>query len=133
MRQNIECVVKYNIYCFVFCVGTFARKKEAKSLMIHITKDILFVNGCDVNELPHHFRYRVSHQMEQLNSAFFESDIYDYITFEPNITGNCRVNESIELAGELNKKVLFDVDDLVIDKKYTKLIPLLKAMLFIDL
>ena len=71
--------------------------------------------------------------MEQLNSAFFESDIYDYITFEPNITGNCRVNEPIESAGELNKKVLFDVDDLVIDKKYTKLIPLLKAMLFIDL
>ena len=117
----------------MFCVGAFDGKKEAKSLKIHITKDILFIYGWDVNVLPHHFRYRVSHQMEQLNSAFFESDIYDYITFEPNITGNCRVNESIELAGELNKKVLFDVDDLVIDKKYTKLIPLFKAMLFIDL
>ena len=140
MRLNIECVVKYNIYCFVFCVGAFARKKEAKSLMIHITKDILFVNGCDVNELPHHFLYRVLHQMEQLNSVFFESDIYDYITFEPNITDNCgvvifyrcpwnyRVNESIELSRELNKKVSFDIDDLVIDKKYTELIPLVKAI-----
>ena len=32
------------------------------------------------------------------------------------------VNEAIELANILNKKVLFDIDDLVIDKKYTDLI-----------
>jgi len=32
------------------------------------------------------------------------------------------------LARELNKKVLFDIDDLVIDKKYTKLIPFLKTL-----
>ena len=113
--------------------------------MIYITKDILFINGCDVNILPHHFRYRVLHQMEQLSSVFVESDIYVYIAFEPNITGNYRViifyrypwnyrvKESIELTRELNKNVLFDIDDLVIDKKYTELIPLLKAMLFIDL
>lgn len=33
------------------------------------------------------------------------------------------VIEAINLAKSLNKKVLFDIDDLVIDTKYTNLIP----------
>ena len=68
------------------------------------------------------------------------SDVYDYKTFDPNITRNYRiiifyrcpwnyrVNQLITLAKELNKKVLFDIDDLVIDKKYTELIPFLKTL-----
>ena len=78
--------------------------------------------------------------MEQLNSTFLECDVYDYKTFDPNFVRNYRiiiffrcpwnyrVNQSIALAKELNKKVLFDIDDLVIDKKYTKLIPYLKTL-----
>jgi hypothetical protein len=38
------------------------------------------------------------------------------------------VNKAIELAEVLNKKVLFDIDDLVIDTKYTNLIPYLKTL-----
>ena len=32
-------------------------------------KDILFINGC-YKKLPHPYRYRVLHQMEQLNARF---------------------------------------------------------------
>ena len=139
MRYNIKWVIKFHIFCFIFYVGTFAKKTEIQ-VINYITKDVLFINGCDAYTLPHPFRYRVLHQMEQLNSAFLESDVYDYRTFDPNITRNYRVvifyrcpwnqrvNESINLARELNKKVLFDIDDLVIDKKYTKLIPFLKIL-----
>jgi glycosyltransferase involved in cell wall biosynthesis len=38
------------------------------------------------------------------------------------------VDLAIKLAKKLNKKVFFDVDDLVIDKKYTNLIPYLKTL-----
>ena len=69
-----------------------------------------------------------------------ESDVYNYKTFDPNITRNYRiiifyrfpwnyrVNQLITLAKDLNKKVLFDIDDLVIDKKYTELIPFFKKL-----
>ena len=139
MRYNIKWVIKFHIFLFVFGVGVLAKKTEAE-IIYYITKDILFINGCDANTLPHPFRYRVLHQIEQLNSGFLESDVYDYRTFDPNITRNYRViifyrcpwnqrvNKSIILARELNKKVLFDIDDLVIDKKYTKLIPFLKTL-----
>ena len=45
--------------------------------MNYITKDVLFINGCDANNLPHPFHYRVLHELEQLNSAFWENDVYD--------------------------------------------------------
>ena len=78
--------------------------------------------------------------MEQLNAGFLESDVVDYLTFEPIIICNYRViiffrcpwtervDESIKLAKSLNKKVLFDIDDLVIDTKYTDLIPYIKTL-----
>jgi glycosyltransferase involved in cell wall biosynthesis len=78
--------------------------------------------------------------MEQLSSGFLESDEYYYLDIEPIIVRNYRViiffrcpctktiEEAILLAKSLNKKVLFDIDDLVIDKKYTELIPYLKTL-----
>ena len=100
-----------------------------------IIKDVLFINGCNINFVPHPYRYRILHQMEQLNAGFLESDVFDYLNFEPIIVCNYRViiffrcpwtkrvDEAIKLAKSLNKKVLFDIDDLVIDTKYTDLIP----------
>ena len=114
MRHNIKWIIKFHIFLIIFCVGAFAKTTENN--LIYISKDVLFINGYDVNFLPHPFRYRVIHQMEQLNSAFLECDVYDYKTFDPNITcnyriiifyrcpWNYRVNQSIELAKELNKK-----------------------------
>ena len=95
------------------------------------TKDVLFINGCDPKLVPHPFRYRVLHQMEQLSANFLESDTFFYLNFEPSIVCNYRViiffrcpltqnvKEAIKLAKILNKKILYDIDDLVFDPKYT--------------
>jgi len=105
-----------------------------------ITKDVLFINGCDPELVPHPFRYRVLHQMEQLNANFIESDNYFYLNFEPYIVRNYRViiifrcpwtqnvGEAIKQAKRLNKKILYDIDDLVFDTKYTNVIPYVKSL-----
>lgn len=103
----------------------------------HYFKDVLFINGC---YLPHPTRYRVEHQIEQLraygltaDSMFYErvdEDIVKYyrafVFFRCPITED--VSRIIDLAKYYNKPVFFDIDDLVIDKQYTDLIPYLKTM-----
>ena len=78
--------------------------------------------------------------MEQLNACFIESDEYFYLHIEPHLITNYKViiffrcpwtkkvEEAIKLAKILNKKVLFDIDDLVIDTKYTEEIPYIKTL-----
>ena len=114
--------------------------KYSKNKNIRFIKDVLFINGCDEKILPHPYRYRVLHQMEQLNAGFLESDECFYLNFEPIkicdyrviIFFRCpwteKIGEAISLAKSLNKKVLFDIDDLVIDTKYTDEIPFLKNL-----
>ena len=82
--------------------------------------------------LPHPYRYRVLHQIEQLQSGFLDCDEYYYLNFKPNIVRYYRIiiffrcpwtkkiRKAISLSKKLNKKVLFDIDDLVIDTKFTK-------------
>ena len=103
-------------------------------------KDVLFINGCDNKNVPHPYRYRVLHQMEQLDAGFLESDEYFYLNFEPLIVRDYRiiiffrcpwtekVGEAINISKSLNKKILFDIDDLVIDTKYTNKIPYIKTL-----
>ena len=100
-------------------------------------KDILFINGCT---LPHPQRYRVDHQIEQLEAAGFSCSRVNYdkiektdlkyyrgfVFFRCPITNEVR--EFIELAKSENKTVFFDIDDLVIDQKYTNTIKYLKTM-----
>ena len=105
-----------------------------------IVKDVLFINGCHADKLPHPYRYRVLHQMEQLNAGFLESDVYFYLNLDPLIVRNYRViivyrcpwtnqvGQAIELAKSLNKIVLFDIDDLIFDTKYTKTIPYIQSL-----
>ena len=38
------------------------------------------------------------------------------------------VEKAINLAKNLNKKVLFDIDDLVFDNKYTETLPYIKTI-----
>ena len=99
--------------------------------------DILIINGCT---LPHPQRYRVDHQVEQLRAAGLYADRVDYesltldslkyyrgfIFFRCPITPT--VEEFIKRAKEENKTVFFDIDDLVIDKKYTDTIEFVKNM-----
>ena len=63
-----------------------------------------------------------------------------YLNFEPKIISDYRViiffrcpftqevGEAIKIAKKFNKKVLFDIDDLVIDTKYTDIIPYIKTL-----
>ena len=103
-------------------------------------KDVLFINGCNPNLLPHPYRYRVLHQIEQLQAGFLESDEIFYLDFNPIIVRYYRVlifyrcpltdnvEKAINLAKNLNKKVLFDIDDLVFDTKYTEMLPYIKTI-----
>ncbi len=100
-------------------------------------QDILFINGCT---LPHPERYRVDHQMEQLNAfgitthkIYYENLTMDmlkyyrgFVFFRCPITDT--IDEFIDKAHYFNKKVFFDIDDLVINKKYTDTIKYVKEM-----
>lgn len=102
-----------------------------------VYRDILFINGCT---LPHPQRYRVDHQIEQLEAAGFfcagvsyeKLDIRDikyyrgFVFFRCPITNEVR--DFIKAAKAENKAVFYDIDDLVIDQKYTNTIKYLKTM-----
>ena len=102
--------------------------------------DVMFVNGCDYS-VPHPVRYRVDHQAEQLESVGITCDRVDAWNMDPKktvamarsfIIFRCpwapNVGELIRLAKQLNKKVYYDIDDLVVDRKYTDTIPYLATM-----
>ena len=104
--------------------------------------DVLFINGCHYDILPHPYRYRVLNQMEQLNAGFIDSVVIFYLRLNHLIVRDFRiiifyrcpwteeVGKAIILAKNLNKKVIFDIDDLVIDTKYTNLIPYVQRLSF---
>lgn len=111
-------------------IKTFNRGKS-------IFGDILIINGCT---LPHPERYRVDHQVEQLRAAnlYTEKIFYEDLTLEKLkyyrafIFFRCPITpiieEFIKQAKIENKIVFFDIDDLVIDKKYTNTIKYLDSM-----
>lgn len=113
----------------IFKMKTGLKKDEVR--------DVLFINGCT---LPHPERYRVDHQMEQLESQGFSVDKVLYTEVKPErlkfyraiVIFRCpitpEVKELIEKAHYYNKKVFYDIDDLVIDKKYTDKIEFVQKM-----
>ena len=100
-------------------------------------KDILFINGCT---LPHPQRYRVDHQIEQLESSGISCAKIDYdkVTldlvryFRGFVIYRCpiipTIEEFIKLAKENNKVTFYDIDDLVFDINDTKSIKFLDTM-----
>ena len=136
---------KIIFFCLSFFIVLVSKQEISNNNYINnnntkFIKDVLFINGCNPKFLPHPYRYRVLHQIEQLNAGFLESDEFFYLNFEPVMIRNYRViiffrcpwtkkiGEAISLAKSLNKKVLFDIDDLVIDTKYTDEIQFLKTL-----
>jgi glycosyltransferase involved in cell wall biosynthesis len=99
--------------------------------------DVLFINGC---YLDHPSRYRVSHQREQLEAnnittaeIFYQEISIDFVkNFRAFVFFRCPytelIGEFIEKAKKYNKTVIFDIDDLMIDTKYTNTIPYVKSM-----
>lgn len=104
-----------------------------------VFKDVLFINGCD-ESVPHPARYRVTHQREQLEANNISTEEVYYINLQLDQVRFYRtfvffrcpytemIGEFIKLAKKLNKSVLFDIDDLVIDTKYTDTIKYLDTM-----
>lgn len=102
-----------------------------------VCKDILFISGC---ALPHPERFRVYHQIEQLesvgitcDSVFYENLNIDmlrryrgFVFFRCPVTDTVR--QFITRAKQSNKTCFFDVDDLVIDKTYTDTIKFVQQM-----
>ena len=105
-----------------------------------IIKDVLLINGYDINLNSQSYRYRVLNQIEQLNTGSFEYDELFYLNLESSMVLNYRffiffhcpwtekIEQSILLAKSLNKKVLFDIDDLIFDTKYTDQIQCIKNL-----
>lgn len=121
---------------FIAKSKNFIRKKffikELKSV-----KDILFINGTTLN---HPYRYRVSHQIEQLQSnnlscdEIFYEDINDdlikfyrgFVLFRCPLTN--KLNLFIQKGKTQNKTFFYDIDDLVINEKYVRNIGFIKKM-----
>lgn len=117
----------------------FKERKERKKqrLAPHEAKDILFINGCT---LPHPERYRVDHQIEQLESYGLSCakvnynqinlDLVKY--FRAFVIYRCPITTDIEKfikkAKENNKVTFYDIDDLVFDLEHTKMIKFLDTM-----
>lgn len=104
-----------------------------------VFKDVLFVSGCN-EDLPHPWRYRVTHQREQLEAYNYSTDEVYYQNLKLEQVSNYRafvifrcpytevLGAFVQKAKELNKKVIYDIDDLVIDTKYTNLIEYVQSM-----
>ena len=108
-----------------------------KSKSKKIFGDVLIINGCT---LPHPQRYRVDHQVEQLRASGLYTDRVNYTDLNLDMMKYYRafiffrcpitpvVEEFIKTAKKENKVVFFDIDDLVIDKKYTDTIKFVQNM-----
>lgn len=121
-------------------IQTAKIRAEQEKYVGKIYKDVLFINGCDYTALPHPPRYRVQHQMEQLKANNLDCDENFYMHLDINQVRNYRVfvifrcpyteemGKFVKLAKKLNKTVIYDIDDLVIDTKYTDTIKYLDTM-----
>lgn len=111
-----------------------------QNVAFEMCADVLFINGCDPIAAPHPPRYRVNHQKEQLiannivcGEVYYTQlkmkQVYTYRVF---IFFRCpytqMVGDFIAEAKRLHKSVIFDIDDLVIDTKYTNTIPYVQGL-----
>lgn len=112
--------------------------KEGRTLASdHV--DVYFINGCDYS-VPHPIRYRVFHQAEQLEAVGISTRIVNAWELNDSYARLARtfvifrcphsefVENFINLVHSLHKTVLFDIDDLVVDTKYTDQIPFLDTL-----
>ena len=124
-EEGVVSLTKKSYKFISYKVGRLNRKYDK------CFKDVLFINGCS---LPHPQRYRVSHQIEQLESYGISCDKIDYdkLTldklkyFRAFVFYRCPilpvVEEFIKIAKENNKTIFYDIDDLVFDLEHTNMI-----------
>lgn len=138
-NKGIETLKNEGVFSLVKKSNNFIKYKKQikKQAYDKCFKDVLFINGCS---LPHPQRYRVDHQIEQLESAGISCAKVDYERLNLNMVKNFRafviyrcpiipiVEEFIKLARENNKTLFYDIDDLVFDIEHTKNIKFLDTM-----
>lgn len=122
--------------------GYLARAKKEKEFQrekSRVYRDILFISGCN-EQLPHPHRYREVHQMEQLEAGGYTCDTVYFQELKPwmvrcygaFVIFRCPMTDTLRefatMAKQMNKPLWYDVDDLVIDTKYTDQIPFLDRM-----
>ena len=122
--------------------GYLARAKKEKEFQrekSRVYRDILFISGCN-EQLPHPHRYRVVHQMKQLEAGGYTCDTVYFQELKPwmvrcygaFVIFRCPMTDTLRefatMAKQMNKPLWYDVDDLVIDTKYTDQIPFLDRM-----
>ena len=110
--------------------GYIKKQIKKRRRVEKIYKDVLFISGCNEN-LPHPWRYRVKHQREQLEAMNYTTDEVYFPELELDAIRYYRsfvffrcpeteaIKEFVALAKCLNKTVVYDIDDLVVDTKYT--------------
>lgn len=137
VRKSSDIIKAEGASAFVERSSKYVYYKKFPDRKKKVSKDILFINGCT---LPHPTRYRVYHQMEQLSASGLSVDtvFYDqldikmlkyyrgFVFFRCPVTDT--VKDFIQLAKQYNKTCFFDIDDLVIDQKYTDQIKYVKNM-----
>ena len=136
-------IFKYLSLCFILLILLILKKVILKfnlSKKKRFIKDILFISGYKSKSGHQLYRYRILHQKEQLNAGFLESDDNYYLKFDPLLVRDYRiiifyrcpltnkVEEAITLAKSLNKRILFDIDELVFDTKFTNALPYIKTL-----
>ena len=122
--------------------GYLARAKKEKEFQrekSRVYRDILFISGCN-EQLPHPHRDRGVHQMEQLEAGGYTCDTVYFQELKPwmvrcygaFVIFRCPMTDTLRefatMAKQMNKPLWYDVDDLVIDTKYTDQIPFLDRM-----
>ena len=122
--------------------GYLARAKKEKEFQrekSRVYRDILFISGCN-EQLPHPHRYRAVHQMEQLEAGGYTCDTVYFQELKPwmvrcygaFVIFRCPMTDTLRefatMAKQMNKPLWYDVDDLVIDTKYTDQIPFLDRL-----
>lgn len=139
-NEGLGSVIKKG-YTYIKLTGPRMREKKYSG---KVYKDVLFINGVDFNALPHPPRYRVLHQIEQLHANHMDCDQCFHLSLDLSLVRTYRVfiiyrapyseklGEFIKLAKSLNKVVIYDIDDLVIDTKYTDQIKFLDTMSPLD-
>lgn len=140
IKKTVDTVKKEGVYSCAKKANRFLQKRKGiKQKSMKTYKDVLFVSGCK-EDLPHPWRYRVKHQREQLEAYnittdeiyFTEIDLDFLRYYRTFVFFRCpetdKIAEFIDLGKRLNKTFIYDIDDLVVDTKYTDMIKYVSAM-----
>ena len=130
IKKSIRCLKQEGVSQFVRKVASYTRNRIMHPSYLREFKDVLFVDGCGDN-LPQCSRYRVSHQVEQLeaNNLSCSAVYYTELKLEMVHLHRCivfhrcpmteTIAATIDLARQWNKTVIYDIDDLVFATEYT--------------